>query len=96
MTSRSRFTLDEARAAVERIGVDWASAPFDAEQFRMGMDVELEHDTRDPDTNVTDDDVIMTAKIARAHLNEFPDYYTRLAKMEAEAEAEEGGTVQGE
>ena len=96
MTSRSRFTLDEARAAGERIGVDWASAPFDAEQFQMGMDVELEHGTRDPDTNVTDDDVIMTAKIARAHLNEFPDYYTRLAKMEAEAEAEEGGTVQGE
>ena len=52
------------------------------------MDVELEHGTRDPATNVTDDDVIMTAKIARAHLNEFPDYYTRLAKMEAQAEAD--------
>ena len=47
-------------------------------------------------TNVTDDDVIMTAKIARAHLNEFPDYYTRLAKMEAEAEAEAKGNTQGE
>jgi len=87
MTSRSRFTLDEARAAGERIGVDWASAPFDLEQFRMGMDVELEHGTRDPETNVTGDDLIMTAKIARTHLNEFADYYTRLAKMEAEAEA---------
>jgi hypothetical protein len=52
------------------------------------MDVELEHGSRDPETNVTGDDVIMTAKIARAHLNEFPDYYTRLAKMEAEAEAD--------
>jgi hypothetical protein len=93
MASRSRFTLDEARAAGERIGVDWASAPFDLEQFRMGMDVELEHGTRDPRTNVTDDDLIMTAKIARAHLNEFPDYYTRLAKMEAEAEAEADGTA---
>lgn len=89
MASRSRFTLDEARAAGERIGVDWGSAPFDVEQFRMGMDVELEHGTRDPQTNVTDDDAIMTAKIARAHLNEFPDYYTRLGKMEAEAEADE-------
>jgi len=88
VTSHSRFTLGEARAAGERIGVDWGSAPFDAEQFRMGMDVELEHGTRDPETNVTDDDLIMTAKIARAHLNEFPDYYTRLAKMEAEAEAD--------
>ena len=90
MASRSRFTLDEARAAGERIGVDWGSAPFDLEQFRMGMDVELEHGTRDPETNVTGDDVIVTAKIARAHLNEFPDYYTRLAKMEAEAEAKRG------
>ena len=96
MASRSRFTLDEARAAGERIGVDWGSAPFDLEQFRMGMDVELEHGTRDPETNVTGDDVIVTAKIARAHLNEFPDYYTRLAKMEAEAEADADGTAQGE
>ena len=96
MTSRSRFTFDQARTAGKRIGVDWGSAPFDVEQFRMGMDVELEHSTRDPQTNVTGDDVIMTAKIARAHLNEFPDYYTRLAKMEAEAEAEAGGTAQGE
>jgi hypothetical protein len=56
-------------------------------KFRKGMDVELEHGTRDRETNVTDDDVTVTAKIARAHLNEFPDYYTRLAVMEAEAEA---------
>jgi hypothetical protein len=96
MTSRSGFTPDEARAAGERIGIDWGSAPFDLEQFRMGMDVELEHGARDPQTNVTDDDVIMTAKIARAHLNEFPDYYTRLAKMEAEAEAEANRNAQGE
>jgi hypothetical protein len=94
MSSHARFTLDEARAAGERIGVDWDTSLFGLEQFRMGMDIELEHGTRDPATNVTGDDVIMMAKIARAHLNEFPDYYTRLAKMEAEAEAE--GTAQGE
>ena len=88
MTSHARFTLDEARAAGERIGVDWGSSRFDLEQFRMGMEVELEHGKRDPRTNVTGDDVVMTAKIARAHLNEFPDYYTRLAKMEAQAEAD--------
>ena len=87
MSSHARFTLEQARAAGERIGIDWDASLFSLEQFRMGMDVELEHGTRDPETNVTDDDVIMTAKIARAHLNEFPDYYTRLAKMEAEAEA---------
>ena len=88
MSSHAPFTLEQARAAGVRIGTDWDASPFSLEQFRMGMDVELEHGTRDPATNVTDDDVIMTAKIARAHLNEFPDYYTRLAKMEAEAEAD--------
>jgi Protein of unknown function (DUF5661) len=87
MTDRTHFTAEEARAAGERIGIDWATAPFDVEQFRMGMDVELEHGTQDLETNVTDDDVTVTAKIARAHLNEFPDYYARLAVMEAEAEA---------
>ena len=87
MTAKKQFTEDEARAAGESIGIDWDSSPFDVEQFRMGMDVELEHGTHDPETNVTDDDVLVTAKIARAHLNEFPDYYTRLAVMEAEAEA---------
>jgi hypothetical protein len=90
MSSRSTFTADEARAAGEAIGVDWGTAPFDLEQFRMGMDVELEHGLHDTATNVTDDDPIFTAKIALAHLNEFPDYYTRLARMEAEAEAEQG------
>ena len=94
MSSQARFTLDQARAAGERIGIDWDTSRFSLEQFRMGMDVELEHGTADPQTNVTGDDVIMTAKIARAHLNEFPDYYTRLAKMEAEAEAD--GTAPGQ
>jgi hypothetical protein len=53
----------------------------------MGMGVEPEHGTQDLETNVTDDDVTVTAKIARAHLNEFPDCYSRLAVMETEAEA---------
>jgi len=87
MSESAPFSAEDARAAGERIGIDWATSPFDVEQFRTGMDVELEHGTRDLQTNVTDDDVNVTAKIARAHLNEFPDYYTRLAVMEAEADA---------
>ncbi len=86
MSETARFTTEQARTAGERIGIDWAASPFGVEQFRMGMDVELEHGTHDLETNVTDDDEMVTAKIARAHLNEFPDYYTRLAAMEAEAE----------
>jgi len=87
MSETPHFTAEQARAAGERIGIDWSSSPFDVEQFRMGMDVELEHGTHDPETDVTGDDVEVTAKIARAHLNEFPDYYTRLTAMESEAEA---------
>jgi hypothetical protein len=83
-------TAEEARTIGAEIGIDWGSAPFDVEQFRMGMDVELEHGLHDPATNVTDDDPLVTGKIALAHLNEFADYYTRLAKMEADAETTDG------
>ena len=80
------FSTDRAREIGERIGIDWDDSRFDAEQFRIGLAVELEHGRRDPETNVSDDDELTTGKIARAHLVEYPDYYTRLAKMEAEAE----------
>jgi hypothetical protein len=90
MTERKSFSADEARAVGERIGIDWSSSPFDVEQFRMGMDVELEHGLHDLATNVTGDDDLVTGKIALAHLNEFPDYYTRLERMEEEARRELG------
>jgi hypothetical protein len=84
MTEKKVFTADQAKNIGEKLGIKWDR--FDVEQFRMGMDVELEHGKRDPGTNVTDDDILTTGKIALAHLNEFPDYYTRLEKMEKEAE----------
>ena len=86
MEQDREFSTEEARRIGEQIGIDWQSSPFDVEQFRMGLAVELEHGRHDPATNVTDDDEVTTGKIAWAHLNEFPDYYTRLAAMEAEAE----------
>jgi Protein of unknown function (DUF5661) len=92
MSGRTGFTVEEARLIGEQIGIDWAVAPFDVEQFRSGMDVELEHGVHDGATNVTDDDPIVTGKIALAHLNEFPDYYTRLERMEEQAKTELGGT----
>jgi hypothetical protein len=88
MAASKSFTVDEARRIGELIGIDWASAPFDIEQFRIGMGVELEHGLHDLLTNVTDDDPVVTGKIALAHLNEFPDYYTRLEKMEEAAKRE--------
>jgi hypothetical protein len=86
MPHAAPFTSEQARAIGERIGIDWERSRFAVEEFRSGLAVELEHGRRDPVTNVTDDDEETTGKIAWAHLNEFPDYYTRLAKMEADAE----------
>ena len=90
MTRRASFNEDEARRVGEQIGIEWEAAPFDVEQFRVGMDVELEHGFQDPATNVTGDDAVITGKIALAHLNEFPDYYSRLARMEEEATRDHG------
>ncbi|HZJ18201.1 MAG TPA: DUF5661 family protein [Patescibacteria group bacterium] len=83
--SKKVFTKEKAKEIGEKLGVDWSL--FDVEQFRRGMDVELEHGTVDSNTNVTNDDPLMTGKIALAHLNEIRDYYTRLDKMEEEGEA---------
>ncbi|MFX0168815.1 MAG: DUF5661 family protein [Candidatus Hodarchaeota archaeon] len=85
MTAKKSFTAKEAKEIGEKLGIKWDK--FDIEQFRKGMDVELEHGRRDPRTNVTDDDPILTGKIAWAHLIEFPDYYERLEKLEEEAKA---------
>jgi len=85
MTTIKRFSTEEAKSVGESLGIDWSK--FDIEQFRMGMDVELEHGLVDSATNVTNDDPLLTGKIALAHLNEFPDYYTRLYAMEEEAES---------
>jgi hypothetical protein len=79
-----RFNFDKAKQIGETLGIDWKK--FTVEEFQMGLEVELEHGTKDPKTNVTNDDLLLTGKIAAAHLNEFPDYYTRLAKMEEEAD----------
>jgi len=88
MSDHEKVSAEQAREVGEQIGIDWDSAAFDVEQFRIGMEVELEHGSHDPRTNVTDDDAFTTGKIAWAHLNEFADYYTRLQTMEAEAEAD--------
>ena len=85
MSHKPYFSLEDAKQIGESLGVTWEH--FDVEQFQMGLNVELEHGRTNPHTDVTHDSSVMTGKIALAHPNEFPDYYTRLAKMEAEAEA---------
>ena len=84
MTAGRQFSAEQARDIGSKIGIDWGSSPFDVEQFRSGLEVELEHGAHDPETDVTHDDPLLTGKIAWAHLKELPDYYTRLAVMEGE------------
>jgi hypothetical protein len=86
MSDKEHFTTENAREIGNKLNIDWSR--FNVEQFRMGLDVVLEHGLVDPSTNVTGNDFILTGKIALAHLNEFADYYTRLEKMERKAKEE--------
>jgi hypothetical protein len=85
MSNKRQFSTEEARSVGAQLNIDWSQ--IDLEQFRRGLEVELEHGATDPKTNVTDDDLVLTGKIAWAHLKEIRDYYTRLDQMEAEAES---------
>ena len=85
MAEKTLFTEEDGRSIGEKLGIDWNTVNFN--EFMMGLSVELEHGSRDPETNVTDNDLEKTAKIALAHLREIDDYYTRLSKMEKEAES---------
>jgi hypothetical protein len=86
MDSKTKISTEEARSIGTQLGINWTQ--IDLEQFRRGLEVELEHGTHDPETNVTGDDPLLTGKIAWAHLKEIRDYYTRLDRLEAEAEGE--------
>ena len=86
MSAKEHFATEKAREIGDKLNIDWSR--FDVEQFRMGLDVELEHGRVDPSTDVTGNDPIITGKIALAHLNEFADYYTRSEKMERKAKEE--------
>jgi len=86
MIKKRQFSTKEAHSLGTQLKMDWSQ--IDLEQFRRGLEVELEHGAIDPETNVTGDDLLLTGKIAWAHLKEIRDYYTRLDRMEAQAEAQ--------
>ena len=86
MIKKRQFSKEEARSIGAQLKIDWSQ--IDLEQFRRGLEVELEHGAIDPETNVTGDDLVLTGKIAWAHLKEIRDYYRRLDLMETEAEEE--------
>jgi len=81
---KKHFTKEEAKKMGEKLGINWKD--YNIEQFRMGLDIELEHGKINKKTNVTGNNPIKTGKIALAHLNEAPDYYTRLEKLEKAAD----------
>ena len=85
MSAKRLISIEEVKKIGEQLGITWDK--FDVDQYKMGLEVELEHGTANSLTNVTNDDLVATGKIALAHLNEIPDYYTRLLKMEKEAKA---------
>ncbi len=80
MSVKKLISVEEAKQTGEKLGITWDK--FDVDQYKMGMEVEMEHGSVNPSTDVSHDDLTVTGKIALAHLNEFPDYYTRLMKME--------------
>ncbi|WP_252236153.1 DUF5661 family protein [Clostridium sp. CH2] len=86
-TNKTSFTVEEAKKIANALNIDFSKEKFDLQQFAMGINVELEHGTRFPNANVTNNDPILTGKIALAHLMEIPDYYTRLKKLEDEAKS---------
>jgi hypothetical protein len=86
MIKKRPFSTEEAHSLGTQLKMDWSQ--INLEQFRRGLEVELEHGAIDPETNVTGDDMVLTGKIAWAHLKEIRDYYTRLDRMEAQAEAQ--------
>lgn len=81
MSNKRRISAEEVQQVGATLGLDWQK--IDLEQLRRGLEVELTHGARDPETKVTNDDLALTGKIAWAHLKEFPDYYTRLDQLEA-------------
>ncbi|HEX2994143.1 MAG TPA: DUF5661 family protein [Anaerolineales bacterium] len=92
MGNKRPFSTEEARSIGMQLKIDWSQ--IDLEQFRRGLEVELEHGAIDPETNVTGDDLVLTGKIAWAHLKEIRDYYTRLDQMETEAEKQDKNPIE--
>jgi len=79
-----KLNTKDAKEIGDDLGIDWNEIKLD--EFTTGINIEFEHGSNDPETNVTNNNEKMTAKIAWAHLKEFPDYYTRLEKLEEKAE----------
>ena len=84
MKKRKQISSDEARRIGEALHLDWDR--IDLEQFRQGLMGEVDQANMDPETGRTYDSVLLSGKLVVAHMQEFPDYFTRLEKLKAEAD----------
>jgi hypothetical protein len=82
--AKKGISLADVRKVGAKLNVDFTK--LDVKVLQYGMNIELEHGYIDQRTNVTNNNLNMTAKIALAHIIEFPDYYDRLKKLEKDAD----------
>lgn len=61
--------------------IDWAQ--IDHNEFRRGLELELEREWRNPDTNLSDHDLVITGQVVLAHIEASSDYYSRLERLAA-------------
>lgn len=84
MKKRRQISSEDAKRIGESLHIDWGQV--DLEKFRQGLMGKQKQGVMDPDTELTYDGLLLTGKIVLAHVQEFPDYFTRLTKLEAEAD----------
>lgn len=87
--SKTKFTTEEAHELGEKIGIKWETVSFSEEEFRIGLEAEMEHGSHDPETDVIGNNYQDCGKIAWAHLKPCPKYYTYLIRMEKEHNCED-------
>ena len=84
MKKRKQISSEEARRIGESLHIDWDQV--DLEQFRQDLMGDQKQETTDPETGLIYDGVLLSGKIVMAHIQEFPDYFTRLAKLKMEVD----------
>jgi len=82
MKKRKQISSEEAKRIGESLHIDWDQV--DLEQFRQDLMEDRRQEAVDPETGLTYDGVLLSGKIVMAHIQEFPDYFTRLARLKTE------------
>ena len=83
MKKRKQISLEEARRVGEALHIDWGQVNL--EEFHQGL-MGHHKEAIDTETGLMYQGVLLTAKVVLEHVQEFPDYYSRLAKLEAEVD----------